>query len=115
MDDDAHNRTPQQADAWLQSNVIDPLSSYAAFELGEDGLLIVGFNEAATSDTAYGGGHVAPVLWGPDVKVVGYMQTSATVYQHRSLLRTMMDALQLSNPPGAAATAPSMAEFFVQQ
>ena len=29
-----------------------------------DGVLIVNFDEAATSDTTYGGGHVAPVLWG---------------------------------------------------
>jgi acid phosphatase len=114
VDDDAHNGTPQQADAWLQSDVIGPLSSYSAFEPGGDGLLIVDFDEAATSDTAYGGGHVAPVLWGPDIKV-GYVQTSATIYQHQSMLRTMMEALQLSNPPGAAATAPSMAEFFVQK
>jgi phospholipase C len=114
VDDDAHNGTPQQADAWLQSNVIDPLSSYAAFEPGGDGLLIVGFDEAATSDTAYGGGHVAPVFLGPDVQT-GYVQTSTTIYQHQSLLRTMMESLQLSNPPGDAATAPSMAEFFVQK
>jgi hypothetical protein len=30
------------------------------------------------------------------------------------MLATMMEALQLSNPPGAAATAPVMAEFFVE-
>jgi len=114
VDDDAHNETPQQADAWLQSNVVAPLSSYSSFEPGGDGLLIVNFDEAANSDTAYGGGHVAPVFWGPEVKV-GYVQTSTTIYQHQSMLRTMMEALQLPNPPAAAATAPSMAEFFVQQ
>lgn len=114
VDNDAHNGTPQQADTWLQANVIDPLSSYSAFEPGGDGLLIVDFDEAATSDAAHGGGHIAPVLWGPNVKA-GYMQTSTTIYQHQSMLRTMMEALQLSNPPGAAATAPSMAEFFVQK
>lgn len=114
IDDDAHNGTPQQADAWLQTNLIGPLSSYFAFEPGGDGLLIVDFDEAAASDTAYGGGQVAPVLWGPNVKA-GYMQTSATIYQHPSVLRMMMEALRLPNPPGAAATAPSMAEFFVQR
>jgi acid phosphatase len=112
VNDDAHNGTPQQADTWLQTNVIAPLSSYSAFEAGGDGILIVDFDEAMTSDTTYGGGHVSPVLWGPNVKV-GYTQTSSTVYQHQSMLATMMDALQLSNPPGAAATAPLMAEFFV--
>jgi len=113
-DDDAHDGTPQQADAWLEDNVVGPLSNYFAFEPGGDGLLIVDFDEASTSDTTYGGGHVAPVFWGPNVRA-GYMQTSATIYQHQSMLRTMMEALQLPNPPGAAATAPSMAEFFVQK
>ena len=110
--DDAHNGTPQQADTWLQTNVVTPLSSYPAFELGGDGVLIVDFDEAMLNDTTHGGGHIAPVLWGPNVKV-GYTQTSSTVYQHESMLATMMEALQLSNPPGAAATAPPMAEFFV--
>jgi acid phosphatase len=112
VNDDAHNGTPQQADTWLQANVITPLSSYSAFESGGDGILIVDFDEAETSDTTFGGGHVAPVLWGPNVKV-GFTQTSSTVYQHESMLRTMMEALGLSNPPGAAAQAPSMTEFFV--
>jgi hypothetical protein len=30
------------------------------------------------------------------------------------MLRTIMDALQLQNPPAAAASAPSMSEFFLQ-
>jgi acid phosphatase len=90
------------------------LSSYPAFEAGGDGILIVDFDEALDSDTTYGGGHVSPVLWGPDV-LVGYTQTSTTVYQHESMLRTVMEALGLQNPPGKAATAPSMSEFFVQK
>ncbi len=114
VNDDAHNGTPQQADSWLQSEVVLPLSKFAAFQSGGDGLLIVDFDEAATSDTAHGGGHVSPVLWGPVVKP-GYQQTSSTVYQHQSMLRTIMDALGLPNPPAAAATAPSMSEFFVQK
>ncbi|MGB6130685.1 MAG: alkaline phosphatase family protein [Acidobacteriaceae bacterium] len=111
VNDDAHNGTPQQADTWLQSNVVMPLSNDAAFQPGGDGVLIVDFDEAETSDTTHGGGHVAPVLWGPIVKP-GYRQTSATVYQHESMLRTMMELLQLANPPGAAANAPDMMEFF---
>ena len=114
VDDDAHNGTPQQADTWLQTNVVAPLSNYSAFSSGGDGLLIVGFDEALDTDTTNGGGHVSPVFWGPNVKV-GYTQTSTTLYQHQSLLRTVMEALQLANPPGAAASAPSMAEFFVQK
>jgi phosphatidylinositol-3-phosphatase len=113
VNDDAHNGTPQQADSWLQTNVVTPLSSYSAFQSGGDGVLIVDFDEAETSDTTYGGGHVSPVLWGPDVPV-GYSQTSSTIYQHQSMLATMMELLGLPNPPADAATAPLMNEFFVQ-
>jgi hypothetical protein len=45
----------------------------------------------------------------------GFTQTSTTVFQHESMLRTVTEALGLSNPPGAAANAPTMAEFFVQK
>ena len=114
VNDDAHNGTPQQADTWLQTNVVAPLSNYSAFASGGDGILIVDFDEALDTDTTNGGGHVSPVFWGPNIKV-GYTQTSSTLYQHPSMLRTMMEALQLANPPGAAATAPSMAEFFIQK
>ncbi|HET7893551.1 MAG TPA: alkaline phosphatase family protein [Candidatus Sulfotelmatobacter sp.] len=114
IDDDAHNGTPLQADTWLQTNVVAPLSNYSAFASGGDGILIVGFDEALDTDTTNGGGHVSPVFWGPNVKV-GYTQTSTTLYQHPSMLLMVMQALQLTNPPGAAAGAPSMAEFFVQK
>jgi phospholipase C len=109
---DVHNGTPQQADSWLQTNVVIPLSNHPAFAPGGDGLLIVDFDEAALSDTAHGGGHVSPVFWGPTAKV-GYTQTSSTLYQHQSMLRTVMEILGLPNPPGAAASAPSMSEFLV--
>jgi hypothetical protein len=70
------------------------------------------FDESAITDLTHGGGHVACALWGPIVKP-GFMQTSSTIFQHESMLRTVMESLQLQNPPGAAANAPSMAEFFV--
>lgn len=108
--DDAHNGTPAQADLWLQTNVVLLLSNTPAFASGGDGLLVVGFDEAAVSDTTYGGGHVACVFWGPVAKA-GYTQSSSTVYQHQSMLRTLMNELGLPNPPGAAATAPAMSEF----
>jgi hypothetical protein len=113
VNDDAHDGTPQQADSWLQSKVVIPLSNQPTFAPGGDGALIVDFDEAVTSDTTHGGGHVAPVFWGPIVKV-GYTQTSTTLYQHQSVLRAVMDVLGLPNPPGAAATAPPMSEFFTQ-
>jgi phosphatidylinositol-3-phosphatase len=114
VNDDAHNGTAQEADTWLQSKVIGPLSTNSAFEPGGDGILMVDFDEAADSDTTHGGGHVACVLWGPEVKA-GYRQSSGTLYQHQSVLRTEMELLRLSNPPGAAVGAPLMNEFFVQK
>lgn len=114
IDDDAHTGTPHEADSWLQTNVVAPLSNDSAFQPGGDGVLIVDFDEAATSDAEHGGGHIAPVLWGPAVRA-GYSQTSATLYQHESMLRTVMELLGLPDPPGAAANAPDMAEFFVQK
>jgi acid phosphatase len=113
VDDDAHDGTPQQADTWLQANIVAPLSASSAFQSGGDGLLIVDFDEAADTDTTNGGGRVSPVFEGPNVKA-GYTQTSTTLYQHESMLRTLMEALGLPNPPGAAASAPSMTEFFAQ-
>ena len=114
VDDDAHDGTPLEADNWLQAHVVAPLATFSAFESGGDGVLIVDFDEADTSDTSHGGGHVTPVFWGPNVKP-GYQQTSSTIYQHESMLLTIMDTLGLSNPPGMAANAPSMGEFFVQK
>jgi acid phosphatase len=112
--DDAHSGTPLRADSWLQSKVVGPISANAAFKAGGDGILIVDFDESLNTDTAMGGGHVAPVLWGPLVKA-GYSQSSTTVYQHQSMLATVMAALDLTDPPGAAANAPLMGEFFVQK
>jgi acid phosphatase len=114
VDDDAHDGTPLEADSWLESNVISPLSNSTAFQAGGDGILVVDFDESLDSDTAHGGGHVAPLFWGPQVKS-SYQQTTATIYQHESMLLTVMDALGLSNPPGAAANASPMGEFFVQK
>lgn len=112
IDDDAHTGTPSQADSWLQSNVVQPISRYPSFQPAGNGILIVDFDESVFKDTAHGGGHVAPVFWGPGAKS-GYAQTSSTLYQHQSVLRAIMDQLGLSNPPAAAANAPSMSEFFV--
>lgn len=66
--DDAHTGTPQQADTWPQTNVVAPLSVNPAFEAGGDGILIVDFDEASTTDTTHGGGHVVAMFWGPNVK-----------------------------------------------
>ena len=110
INDDAHNGSPQQADSWLQSNVVQPLMNDKTFQAGGDGVLIVLFDESVPTDVVNGGGHVAAVFWGPRAKP-GYTQQSATLYLHESMLHTVMMLLNLPNPPGSAATAPTMDEF----
>ena len=111
MNDDAHSSTPQAADKWLQSNVIGPLAANPAFQTGGDGLLIVLFDESVDTDIMNGGGHIACVFWGPIVKA-GYTQTTKNAYQHQNMLRTVMEVLSLSNPPGGRSPATDMSEFF---
>ena len=107
LNNDAHNGTLQQADAWLQKNIA-PLLATASFQ--RDGILIITFDESTSTDTADGGGHIATVVIGPKAKL-GYK--SATVYQHQSLLGTILTALEASGFPGAAASAPAMSDLFV--
>ncbi len=105
IEDDAHDGTLAQADAWLKAN-IDPLLSNPAFQ---QTLLIIVFDEGNILDLQNGGGHVAAVIVSPKVKPE---YQSSTMFQHQNTLRTIMDALGLANPPGAAATAQGMEEFF---
>lgn len=95
------------ADSWLKTN-IDPLISSSDFDTPGGGLLIVVFDESIYTDTAHGGGHVAWVVVGPNVKK-GHRSTN--LYQHQSTLRFMSEAIGLTSFPGAAATAPDMEEF----
>lgn len=103
---DGHSGPLQLADSWLQDNIA-PLISNATFQ--KDGLLIVVFDEAATSDTMHGGGHVAAVIISSKAKQ-GFQST--TVYQHQSLLRLILEGLRVSTLPGASNTAADMREFF---
>jgi phosphatidylinositol-3-phosphatase len=93
------------ADAWLQAN-IDPVINSPKFG---NSVLIITFDESVATDFTNGGGQVATVLVGPHVKT-GFR--SSTMYQHQSLLRTMLQLLNVSDMPGASAVAPSMGEFF---
>lgn len=95
----------QQTDAWLQSTLPLILTN-AGYQAS--GLLAVTFDESATDNTN-GGGQVATVLLGTNVKV-GYKATG--MYQHQSLLRLMLEAQGISALPGMAATAPSMDEVW---
>jgi phosphatidylinositol-3-phosphatase len=103
--DDAHDGTLTQADAWLKNNIA-PLVASSTFQ--KDGILIIVFDESFDSDTAHGGGHVAAIVIGPKVKG-GYK--SSTLYQHQSLLKTVMEALGLSSFPGAASSAQPISVF----
>jgi phospholipase C len=94
------------ADAFLKANIA-PLLSNPAFQ--QDGILIILFDESFSTDTAHGGGHVAALMLGPNVKK-GYKSTA--LYQHQNLLHTVMDALGMKTYPGAAATAADMADAF---
>jgi acid phosphatase len=93
------------ADAWLQAN-IDPVIKSPNFG---NSVLIITFDESVATDFTNGGGQVATVLVGPHVKT-GFR--SSTMYQHQSLLHTMLQLLNVSDMPGASAVAPSMGEFF---
>jgi acid phosphatase len=93
------------ADAWLQAN-IDPLIKSPNFA---NSVLIITFDEGTDSDLANGGGQVATIVLGSRVKT-GFRST--TMYQHQSTLRLILDLLQVSDKPGASATAASMSEFF---
>lgn len=101
---DAHDGSPAQADAFLQSNVA-PLLNQPYFQPGGDGLLIITFDNG-DFDIA---GPVYFAIMGPNVKQ-GYVST--TSYHHENTLRTMLDALGIAVHPGASATANAMVEFF---
>jgi phosphatidylinositol-3-phosphatase len=104
--DDAHDGTLQAADSWLQQNIA-PLIASSSFQ--NDGLLIIVFDESDGSDSAHGGGHVAALIISPKAKA-GYQSTF--LYQHQSTLRLILHGLGVTTYPGAASTAPEMAEFF---
>lgn len=106
LNDDAHNGTLAQADAWLQQNIAPVLNS-PQFQNG--GLLIVVFDEAADSDTSHGGGRIAMVMAGPTVKS-GFQ--SSTLYQHENLLKTITNFMGIDGNIGAAGNANPMTEFF---
>jgi phosphatidylinositol-3-phosphatase len=92
-------------DSWVQTNV-GPLINSSAFT---NSLLIYTWDESNINDFTHQGGQVATILIGSKVKA-GYK--SKAFYQHESALKLSMQLLGLNDYPGAAATAPDMAEFF---
>jgi hypothetical protein len=93
------------ADSWLQTN-INPLITNSALS---NSVFIITWDEASDADTANGGGQIATVLVGSHVRA-GFRST--TFYQHQNTLRLILDLLQVSDHPGASATAAGMNEFF---
>jgi Phosphoesterase family/Immunoglobulin domain len=106
MCNDAHDCSLGTADNWLNMN-IEPLINSTQFQ--KDGLLVIVFDESG-SDNTNGGGRVVTVLISPSSSKAGYQST--TLYQHQSVLRLMLEGLGIKMLPGAAATAPTMWEFF---
>lgn len=115
LNNDAHNGTLAQADAWLAVNIPLLLNS-PDFNTPGGGLLIITFDEAETSDSNFGGGHVVWIAVGPDVRKAyppAKSQFRTQLYQHESTLRFMMQLLGVTAYPGNAATAPDMTEFIL--
>ena len=104
------------ADAWLQTNV-PPILSYIN---AHNGLLIVTFDEGASSDTSgccHGGpggamgagGRIGLVALGPGVKAG---QTVHTPYDHASQLRTVEDLFGIGTYLNNAASSSPMSDLF---
>lgn len=93
------------ADNWLKNN-LGPLLASSLFQ--KDGLLVIVFDEAATSDSTHGGGHVAMLVIGPGIRP-GYQ--SSTFYQHQNSLRLLVNSSGAAGAPGSAVTADGMGEF----
>jgi hypothetical protein len=103
-----NNQLLAAADSWLKTS-IDPLIHSSDFNVPGGGVLIITFDEG-DEDNTHGGGPVAWVVVGPNVK---NRFVSKTLYQHPSTLRFMSELLGLDSFPGAAATAPDMEEFIL--
>jgi phosphatidylinositol-3-phosphatase len=107
VNNDAHDGTLAQADAFLSSGVA-PVLNTSYFKAGGDGLLLVTFDEC---DGAVGAcpQQVYTAVIGPQVK---RGTVSSTLYKHENMLRTMLDALGVTVYPGASASASDMTDFF---
>jgi phosphatidylinositol-3-phosphatase len=93
------------ADSWLK-NSLGPLLSSSLFQ--KDGLLVIVFDEADTSDSAHGGGHVAMLVIGPGAKSA---YQSSAFYQHQNALRLLVKTAGAAAAPGSSASANDMSEF----
>ncbi len=96
------------ADQFLQTT-LTPILGLPDFQPGGDGLIFVTFDECAGGTDNGCGAAVYTGVIGP--KVVPHT-VSNILYKHENTLRTILDALQITTYPGAAATAADMSDFF---
>ena len=92
------------ADTWLKNN-IDPLVQSPNFG---NSLLIITWDESVDTDAANGGGQVATVLVGPHTRSAF---RSTMTHQHQDTLRTILQALQVSDLPNAAKSANTLGDM----
>jgi phosphatidylinositol-3-phosphatase len=85
LDDDMHDGTIQQADSWLQTN----LMAYATWAKNNNSLLIVQWDEDQGTTT----NHIATIFVGPMVKPGKYSET----INHYNILRTIEDMYGLAH------------------
>lgn len=96
------------ADSFL-STTLTPILATTNFQKGGDGLIFVTFDECGGGTDQGCGAAVYTTVIGP--KVTPHI-VSTTPYKHENTLRTIFDALRITNYPGVAATASDMSDFF---
>ncbi|MGC2617608.1 MAG: alkaline phosphatase family protein [Acidobacteriaceae bacterium] len=115
-DDDDHDGTPAEADAWLSAH-LPAILARPEFAPGGDGILFIvwdegqldGDNRCSDSVSSGCGGRTPAIVIGPQVRN-GYQST--TLYHNESVLKTVCVAMGLSTCPGAAQNAAPMADVF---
>ena len=95
-----HDGSYSAADTWLKT-MATSLFANPGFKAG--GVLIVTFDESVKTDTAYGGGHVATVIAGPNALLKARF---TGLVQHQSLLNLTCSLVGLTNCPGKGLYAP---------
>jgi phospholipase C len=94
LNDDMHNGTIQQGDAWLQAHLLP----YVTWAKTNNSLLIVQFDE----DDGSSNNHVATIFVGPMVKPGSYSEK----INHYNILRTIEDKYGLPRLGNAANAKP---------
>ena len=95
-------------DAFL-SSTLTPILATSDFQPGGDGMIIITFDECGGGTDKGCGSSIYTAIIGP--KVTPHT-VSSVAYKHENALRTLLDALQITTYPGAAATAADMSDFF---